>query len=277
MIDRWLEPIFRPFRELRSKWRGIENIQANIKGDIGRLKADAGRLKKEAADAKKKIKEAADKGKEYQGKAKDAAAKAKEAAEKAQGAYGSALGQVKSGQQAMGGMMGGAAPPPGQMAAGMGQFGGQPMGGQMAGPGMTGAPPMGMPPQGAPGGYGAPMGGYGGAPPQQSNKTMAIMAGGANATAAMAWLVPLKGPQRGQLLQLKLNSVIGKDPSCDVCINDAFLSSRHATIKVANGVYVLEDHSTNGTFVNDRKVSRHELVDSDFVKVGQTLMKFKAL
>ena len=66
-------------------------------------------------------------------------------------------------------------------------------------------------------------------------------------------------------------------PTCEVCINDPFLSGRHATVRAQNGVFVLEDHSTNGTWVNDKKVSRHELVDSDFVKVGQTLMKFKAL
>jgi pSer/pThr/pTyr-binding forkhead associated (FHA) protein len=62
-----------------------------------------------------------------------------------------------------------------------------------------------------------------------------------------------------------------------VCLNDAFMSSRHATIRVQNGMFVLEDHSTNGTVVNDKPIKRHELVDSDIVKMGQTLLKFKAL
>ena len=36
--------------------------------------------------------------------------------------------------------------------------------------------------------------------------------------------------------------------------------------------------STNGTFVNDKKVTQpHELVDSDNVKFGQTPVKFKSL
>jgi hypothetical protein len=113
-------------------------------------------------------------------------------------------------------------------------------------------------------------------PPQPGNRTMAVMAGG-TAGFAIGWLVPLKGPHRGELITLKPQSVIGKDPTCDVVFNDPFLSSRHATIRAHNGLFVLEDHSTNGTFVNDRKISRHELVDSDFVKVGQTLLKFKAL
>jgi hypothetical protein len=284
MIARWLDPLFRPFRELKSKWNGIKNVQANIQGDIKRLKAEAGRVKKDVGNAAKKAKEAGD-------KAKKAAGQAQNAAQQAQGAYGQAMGQVKSGQQALGGMMGGMQGPPGAPGAPPRPAAGPSMAGvpgqSMMGAPMGGVPGMSMPPPA--GGYGAPMGapgtmgGYGapgmmgGAPPGPSNRTMAIMAGGANATAAMAWLVPLKGPQRGQLIQLKLQSVIGKDPGCDVVINDPFLSSRHATIRVASGVYILEDHSTNGTYVNDRKVSRHELVDSDFVKVGQTLMKFKAL
>jgi hypothetical protein len=287
VIIRFLDPILRPFRELRSKWRGIENIKHNLVGDVGRVKRMAKVAKNEAGEAVGKAKKTA-------GKAKDAAGKAKEAGGQAQGAYGSALGAAKGPMGAMPGMGGpppGQAPGPGQamaapgMPPGMGPPPGMP-------PGMGPPPGMGMPPRpgqppamqygAAPGGFGVPQGGvpgYGMAPPgppQPGNRTMAIMAGGA-AGAAIGWLVPLKGPHRGELITLKPQSVIGKDPACEVCINDAFLSARHATIRAQNGVFVLEDHSTNGTFVNDRKVTRHELVDSDFVKVGQTLLKFKAL
>lgn len=132
--------------------------------------------------------------------------------------------------------------------------------------------PMG-PPMGA-----APMGGGPMGPPQggPGNRTMAIMAGGTSG-AAIGWLVPIKGALRGELITLKPVSVIGKDPTCDVVFADPFLSGRHATIRAQNGLFVLEDHSTNGTFVNDKKIQRHELVDNDFVKLGQTMMKFKAL
>ena len=155
-------------------------------------------------------------------------------------------------------------PPPGQM-------GGPPMMGQMGQMGM-GGPPMGGPPM---------MGqmgqmGMGGPPPGPGVRTMAIMAGGATG-AAIGWLVALKGPHRGELITLKPQSVVGKDPACDVVFNDPFMSGRHATIRANNGVFVLEDHSTNGTWVNDKKIKTHELVDSDFVKFGQTILKFKAL
>jgi pSer/pThr/pTyr-binding forkhead associated (FHA) protein len=35
--------------------------------------------------------------------------------------------------------------------------------------------------------------------------------------------------------------------------------------------------STNGTYVNDRRVDQHELVDNDFVQFGKSLVKFKTL
>ena len=111
-------------------------------------------------------------------------------------------------------------------------------------------------------------------------KTMAFMVGsGAGpAVQALGWLVVIKGSQRGELFTLKQLSVVGTEPGCDVVLLDPYMSSRHATIRVQGGVFILEDPgSTNGTFVNDRKVQKHELVDNDFVKFGQTLVKFKSL
>ena len=162
---------------------------------------------------------------------------------------------------------------------GVAMGGGAPMGGMaMGGP----PPPM----QGGFGGFGGPPppapGGYGGAPsmmggaPMGGGRTVALVAGAAGVQ-QLGWVVPLKGPHRGELITLKAVSVVGKDPTCDVVFNDPFMSGRHATIRANNGVFVLEDHSTNGTWVNDKKIKKHELVDSDFVKLGQTILKFKAL
>ena len=49
-------------------------------------------------------------------------------------------------------------------------------------------------------------------------------------------------------------------------------------IKAENGIWVLHDSgSTNGTYVNNRRVDRHELVDNDFIKFGSAMLKFKSL
>jgi len=61
-------------------------------------------------------------------------------------------------------------------------------------------------------------------------------------------------------------------------LTDKFMSSKHAEIKAENGVWVLRDSgSTNGTYVNNRRVDRHELVDNDFIKFGSAMLKFKSL
>jgi pSer/pThr/pTyr-binding forkhead associated (FHA) protein len=41
---------------------------------------------------------------------------------------------------------------------------------------------------------------------------------------------------------------------------------------------VLKDAgSTNGTYVNLKRVDRHELVDNDIIKFGSAMVKFKSL
>lgn len=114
-----------------------------------------------------------------------------------------------------------------------------------------------------------------------NHKTQAFMvdpAGGGTHQQMLAWLIPIKGPQRGELYTLAPVSLIGTDATATVCLSDQYMSTRHAEIKAEGGVWVLRDlGSTNGTFVNDRRVDQHELVDNDFVKFGQSLAKFKSL
>lgn len=95
---------------------------------------------------------------------------------------------------------------------------------------------------------------------------------------AIGWLVPLQGANRGELYTLSPNTSIGNDPACTICLHDRFMSGRHAEIKVENGVWVLKDlGSTNGTYVNNKRVDKHELVDNDFVKFGGSMIKFKCI
>jgi hypothetical protein len=119
------------------------------------------------------------------------------------------------------------------------------------------------------------------APAPAANKTRAIMLDAAGAGSGMqllGWIVPLKGPQRGELYTLAPMSLVGTDPSCTVCLLDQYMSSQHAEIKAEGGVWILRDlGSTNGTFVNDKRIDQHELVDNDFVRFGQSLVKFKSL
>ena len=115
----------------------------------------------------------------------------------------------------------------------------------------------------------------------QKMKTMALVVDGAGAAGGiqlLGWLIPIQGPQKGELFTLSPVTVIGTTPDCNVCLQDKFMSSKHAEIKAENGNWILRDlGSTNGTFVNDKRIDKHELVDNDFVKFGGTLLKFKSL
>ncbi len=71
--------------------------------------------------------------------------------------------------------------------------------------------------------------------------------------------------------------VVGRDDTCDICINDDSVSRRHACIQpTAQGYGVVDLQSTNGTFVNDNRVSMHQLKDGDYLRFGSGIYRFLA-
>jgi hypothetical protein len=67
-------------------------------------------------------------------------------------------------------------------------------------------------------------------------------------------------------------TVIGRDPTCDIVLAEKAASARHARIKKgAGGFFELEDlSSTNGVFVDGERVERMTLQDGDTFVVGDT-------
>jgi cytochrome P450/NADPH-cytochrome P450 reductase len=54
--------------------------------------------------------------------------------------------------------------------------------------------------------------------------------------------------------------LVGRDPQCDIVINDARVSSHHAVLRLESGRWVLTDNgSTNGTYAGNRRVDRIEI------------------
>ncbi len=117
----------------------------------------------------------------------------------------------------------------------------------------------------------------------QKLKTQAFVldsSGGPGSVQLLGWLVPLQGAHRGELFTLQPKNVIGNgsDTTVSLVLNDKFMSGKHAEILAENGLWILRDTgSTNGTYVNNRRVDRHELVDNDFIKFGSAMLKFKSL
>jgi FHA domain len=70
---------------------------------------------------------------------------------------------------------------------------------------------------------------------------------------------------------------IGRAPSCQIRPNDTYVSQAHAKISNRNGSWVVEDlGSTNGTFLNQRKVTvPTELSPGDRIRVGKTSLEVR--
>ena len=75
---------------------------------------------------------------------------------------------------------------------------------------------------------------------------------------------------------------MGRDPESDIFIDNTVVSSQHAVITVEAPAetgdkpqYVIEDlNSTNSTYVNGKKITRHQLAHNDTIRVGWNNFKF---
>jgi pSer/pThr/pTyr-binding forkhead associated (FHA) protein len=86
-------------------------------------------------------------------------------------------------------------------------------------------------------------------------------------------LVALAGPHAGQSFPLeKAEVTVGRSPDQDIPLaNDAAVSRRHARLIVASAnVEVLDEGSSNGTFVNGARVQRRALHTGDEIRFGET-------
>lgn len=294
MFLKYLEPIFKPWRMMRSSIEQVRTVKGNIVAEKNRVARFGGMAQSKMGMAQGHMKNAQAQVKQAQGQAQQLQGHAAQMQGHMPG-KGPMQGQMPPGQMPPGYMpnMQAPGPVPGQM----------PMAPKPTGQ-MPGLPPM-------PGGINPnpPIKKVGffrrrkvctqcnteldktwdscpycaqAAAAQQpvAAKTQAfrVDASGASAGQLLGWIVPIDGPQRGELYTLSPHSVIGTDPTCQVVLMDQYMSSRHAEIKAEGGTWILRDlGSTNGTYVNDRRVDQHELVDNDFVKFGQSIAKFKCL
>ncbi len=89
-------------------------------------------------------------------------------------------------------------------------------------------------------------------------------------------LLVIHGSNFGKKYDLiKEEHILGRSETADVFINDENVSRRHAKVVIRDKKVIIEDlESTNGTFVNTKKVPSKELRDGDLVLIGNTILKF---
>jgi len=312
MFLKYIDFIFQPFRAIYNKWLSVKNVQGNFKVDVNRAKAMGKRGQAFVGEANAKVAQYAGGGQQQQQQQQQAAgANGQPAPQGYQPQMGYQQPQMgyqqqpqNYGYQQQGAQNMQPGMPPMGAPPGMPGMPGAPMGA----PQMPGGAPNPNPPIRTSGfwifkkkfcsqceqrldktwdscPYCAQIAQQAAMAPAklQKLKTQAFVldsSGGPGSVQLLGWLVPLQGAHRGELFTLQPKNVIGNgnDQTVTLVLNDKFMSSKHAEIVAENGLWILRDTgSTNGTYVNNRRVDRHELVDNDFIKFGSAMLKFKSL
>jgi two-component system cell cycle response regulator len=90
-------------------------------------------------------------------------------------------------------------------------------------------------------------------------------------------LVVIAGAELGKRVELQDAEVkIGRSEQSGLCINSDLVSRHHATVlNTEQGHFLRDEGSTNGTFLNDRRVAELErLSDGDQIRIGRTVIKY---
>jgi len=91
-------------------------------------------------------------------------------------------------------------------------------------------------------------------------------------------LFVIQGRDQGNRFEFdsrRLPVTLGRDASCTIQLHDTEVSRLHAEIRLVDGKLLLVDQqSSNGTFVNSSRIERHELVSGDQLQLGRTVMLF---
>ncbi|MEE4246467.1 MAG: FHA domain-containing protein [Kangiellaceae bacterium] len=97
----------------------------------------------------------------------------------------------------------------------------------------------------------------------------------------MAYLVLMAEGQASHRFPIeKASLTIGRSPLCDIFLEDPSVSFEHARVNFsASGVefdevWLEDDKSTNGTFVNNKRIEKAQLRHNDTINIGLANFKY---
>jgi signal transduction histidine kinase/pSer/pThr/pTyr-binding forkhead associated (FHA) protein len=92
----------------------------------------------------------------------------------------------------------------------------------------------------------------------------------------VATLFVLRGNDHGAIFELSGPiCTVGRDASNSIQLHDQEVSRNHAQLHCDDQRFILKDlGSSNGTYVNSKRVETHELASGDQVQMGKTLLLF---
>ncbi len=93
----------------------------------------------------------------------------------------------------------------------------------------------------------------------------------------MTKIIFTNGPQAGTQVEILAdNFIIGRNPDCDLVLDDGLASSQHTRLYRAAGQWMIEDlNSTNGTLLNAKPIQTMALHDGDNIQIGELQLQFK--
>ncbi len=87
--------------------------------------------------------------------------------------------------------------------------------------------------------------------------------------------VSLDGKKIEEMTFDKARLIIGRSEYNDIPLSSKFISRHHAMlVRHASATFLMDLNSTNGTFVNSKRVSNHILINNDVITLGHYRIKF---
>jgi hypothetical protein len=91
--------------------------------------------------------------------------------------------------------------------------------------------------------------------------------------------IEVQGPERTLLIPLSGEVMhVGRGLSAELRLDETSVSRRHAIlVPRPSGARILDDRSSNGTFVNGRRVQQADLSNGDVIVLGRVVMRYLEL
>lgn len=89
-------------------------------------------------------------------------------------------------------------------------------------------------------------------------------------------IVSVEGVEIKHVHLTRDRTTLGRKPDNDIVLDNLVVSSRHCVFELQGlaDVYLVDQGSTNGTFVNNKRVARHQLRDGEVIAIGNFRIQF---
>lgn len=87
----------------------------------------------------------------------------------------------------------------------------------------------------------------------------------------------IRGDLRPKTFKLSPQTIIGRDHTADICINNAKLSRQHMKLIVTGGKVLMQDlNSSSGTLINNKRIDHGILDENDEIQLNNIVFKLIA-